>query len=325
MILAYPLRLLCLCLAAFFLVHLVMGLIVLAITPRAARMAERMTPRSASRWLLYLRLFPLACSLFVVAALCVPSYLWLEPEATPEEVGFVCFGAALLGAVVCSVSTARGIRAALRSLRYADRCERFGLKTELPGNSAPVWVTEGAAGSLALTGILHPRIFISREVLSALSATQLTAALDHEGAHQISRDNLKRLLILLAPDVLPFFRGFETLERHWAKFKEWAADDRAVAGDAGRALALAGALVRVARLGNAQCASPVISLLCNDGGDLAARVDRLLCMASTRDTPERPLRIVVCSMVLGLAAVMMLLFRPATFYSVHSILERLIA
>src|SRR5437763_4852832 len=89
-ILAYPLRLLCLCLAAFFLVHLAMGLVVLAITPAAVRRAQRMSPRLATRWLLTLRLVPLACSLFVVAAFCVPSYLWLEPQAAAEQAGLVC-------------------------------------------------------------------------------------------------------------------------------------------------------------------------------------------------------------------------------------------
>ena len=32
-----------------------------------------------------------------VAAVCIPSYLWLEPDASTEEVGLVCFAAALFG------------------------------------------------------------------------------------------------------------------------------------------------------------------------------------------------------------------------------------
>ena len=232
MTLPYPMRLLCLCLAAFFLVHLAVGLVVLAIQTAAVRMTERATPRSAARWLLALRLFPLACSLFVVATLCVPSYLWLEPEATAEEVGFVCLLSALLAVAVCGVSIARGLRAGVQSVCYINRCQRAGIRTRVLEDPSPAWVIEG--GSLMLAGIMHPRIFIPRKVMSSLSADQLGAALRHEGAHRDSRDNLKRLLILLAPGIFPFCRGFETLERHWARFTEWAADDRAVDGDTRR-------------------------------------------------------------------------------------------
>ena len=118
MTLAYPLRLLCLCLAAFFLVHLAVAVMVLAISPAVVRRTERMAPRMAARWLLALRLAPPACALFAIAALCVPSYLLLEPEASVEEVGLACLASALLGSAVWGVSIARAVRAAARSLRH---------------------------------------------------------------------------------------------------------------------------------------------------------------------------------------------------------------
>jgi beta-lactamase regulating signal transducer with metallopeptidase domain len=140
----------------------------------------------------------------------------------------------------------------------------------------PVIVVQEEAPILALSGWLHPRLLISHSVLCALSAEELDAALRHEHAHRTSRDNAKRLLILLAPDIFPFVRMLQTIERSWAKFAEWAADDQATAGDSRRAVALAAALVQVARLG---CGPrlPVLStsLLACDR-DLSARVDRLL-------------------------------------------------
>jgi Zn-dependent protease with chaperone function len=323
--LAYPLRLLCLCLAAFFLVHLAVGLVALAITPAAVRMAERMTPRSAARWLLTLRLAPLACALFVVAALCVPSYLWLEPEAAAEEAGFACLASALLGLAVWCISIARGVRAAARSLRYIDRCQRAGFRIRLEGDPSPVWIMEGAAGSLLLAGIFRPRIFISQEVLAALSPEQLAAAVRHENAHRVSHDNLKRLLLVLAPGVVPFFHGFRSLEDHWARFTEWAADDRAVDGDSRRSLSLAAALVRVARLAPASFPSPVVVSLLNAGRDLAARVDRLLRAAPATAPPVRGMPVVAAGAALVLTGLLVaVLLRPATFHGVHRLLEDLI-
>src|ERR1017187_5089561 len=109
MMVPYWLRLLCLCLAAFFVVHSVVGA---AGGGAAGRAARRMRPRLAGRFLLALRLLPAALGLFVVAALCVPSYLWLEPEPTAEELGAGCLAAAILAAALWTVPTARGVHAA---------------------------------------------------------------------------------------------------------------------------------------------------------------------------------------------------------------------
>ena len=108
---------------------------------------------------------------------------------------------------------------------------------------------------------------------------QLAAALRHEEAHRISRDNLKRLLLLLAPGLLPGLHGFGAIERGWARFSEWAADDDAVAGDAHRSLSLAAALVRVARMGGSAPVSPLTAAFLGDSREISARVDRLLSPA----------------------------------------------
>jgi Zn-dependent protease with chaperone function len=323
--LAYPLRLLCLCLAAFFLVHLAVGLLVLALTPAAVRRAERIAPRSATRWLLALRLAPLACSVFVVGGFCIPSYLWLEPETAAEQAGLVCLTSALLGLAAWCFSIARGVRAAARALRYVDRCRRVGIRTQHQGDSSPVWIMEGATGSVMLAGILRPRLFISRQAMTVLSSDQLAAAVRHENAHRVSRDNLKRLLMLLAPDILPRFRGFEPLETHWARFTEWAADDSAVDGDARRSLSLAAALVRVARMTPASYPSPVITSLLDEGRDLAARVERLLQLAPVSDKPRHGLPVMAGSAALVLTGLLVAaMLQPATFHSVHRLLEELI-
>ena len=322
MTLPYLIRLLCLSLAAFFLIHLTLGLIVSLIAPAAIRVAERSRPRWAARFLLILRMLPSGMSLFVVAGLCVPSYFQLEPEATAERVGVACFAAALLGLIIWAISISRGVRASAHSLRYIRQCGRMGRQRRLAGGRSPIWVIESAGHVLALAGVMRPRLVVSRDVVSALSPRELAAALRHERAHRTSRDNFKRLLMLLTPGILPFFRGFEALERGWSKFTEWAADDTAVAGNSRRSLALAAALVRVARLGAAPQPTLLMTSLLGGAQDLSARVDRLLHPAPQ---PERktPILIVTASFLLS-GSLVAVVVQPSTFHSVHQILEHLI-
>jgi hypothetical protein len=314
--LPYLIRLVCLSLASFFLVHLALGVIVWAITPAAIRVAHRARPRWAARFLLLLRLLPSGIALFVVAGLCVPSYFQLEPESA-ERVGAACFIAALLGLGIWVISIFRGVRASAHSMRYLRECRK-----RITGRRSSLWVIDDAGHVLALAGIVRPRLVVSRDVLNALAPRELAAALRHERAHHSSRDNLKRLILLLAPGLLPFYRGFETLECGWAKFTEWAADDAAAAGDSRRSLALAAALVRVARLGAGSQPSPLMTSLLVSAQDLSARVERLLHPALT---PERQTPAAALSAALALSGfTVAILLQPATFESVHRLLENLI-
>jgi Zn-dependent protease with chaperone function len=316
----YVLRLLCISLAVFFLVHLAVGTMVLLMAPAAARLVERVRAVNAARILLALRLLPAVGSAFVVIALCIPSFLWFETEAGGEEVGWLCLAAAALGAAVWSVSILRGVRAAIRSWQYVRRCQTVARRLSLPDGLAPIWVLDRPEPYVMLAGLFRPRLVISRCVVDSLTPEQLAAALKHERAHWTGRDNLKRFVLLLAPGLLPCFRGFGRLEKAWARFTEWAADDLAVEGDSQTSISLAGALVRVARLGAAHPGEPLVTSLLADGQDLSARVDRLL-----RADPPRSLPM---SWAAGSAAVPVMLaaaaLQPATLRAVHHLIERLI-
>lgn len=318
---SYILRLLCLSLASFCLIHLAAGLLVSLVSPLAIRYSERITSRAAARFLLILRLLPSAAALILVTGLCVPSYLWLEPAGATEDVGWWCLVAAVVALVVWGISVGRAARAVMGSFRYIRRCQEVG-RREAGG---AVLVVESSAPVLGLAGIIHPRLVISRGLMNTLTKNQLAAALRHERAHGISRDNLKRLLILLAPDVFPFMRGFTTLERGWAKFTEWSADDRAVAGNSRRSLSLAAALVRVARMSPAPQSSVLVASLVADGKDLSARVDRLLGLMAVSPKGGRHLNyLAVVGSVMLAIAVMAAAVEPETLHSVHQLLERLV-
>lgn len=319
----YLWKLSCLSLASLFIVHLAVAIGVTMLTPAAVRVAGRIRPSLAANLLLLLRLFPVAFAVAIVIALCVPSYVWFEPEAVPERAGAGCILGALLGAAILGMSIARAWGAAVRSLRYARHCRRVAREVRLRGAPSPVWVIEGGIPCIALAGVFRSRIFISCGVVSALDAEQLAAAVWHERAHQISRDNLKRFFVALAPAILPFMPGFENLERAWERFTEWAADDRAVEGNMHRSLALAAALVGFARLAGSAQPSPLTTSLLPDRSDLARRIDRLLRPAPPQGKPADCIPIMVAAAIPALAILLPLLVQSRTLYSVHRLLESL--
>jgi hypothetical protein len=286
------------------------------------RMAETMRPRSAARFLFAARMLPCALGLAAVLVLCVPSYLLLEPLASSERIGWACLAFALLGVAGWFASLSRVARALAAPVRFKREWQHAGYETLLPGESSKAVIVEKDAPLLALAGVFRPRLVVSQGVLRALSAEELHLALLHENAHRISRDNLKRLFLLLAPKPIPFLRGFSTLDRCWAKFSEWAADDEAVRGDSHRALSLASALLRVARLGAPPRLSFLHTALLAGDHDLSARVDRLLCVPPLPAKPLTPaLSFAVGSgLVISICGAFLLAW-PATLSSVHRLLE----
>jgi Zn-dependent protease with chaperone function len=320
MTMPYVVRLACLSLACFFLVHVALTMGINWLAPWVLALAKRRKPRSAAAVLLAARLFPSVAAVLVVAGVCVPSYLWLEPESAVEQVGLVCLAAAVVSLASWGFAAERGLRAIILSMRYARQCGRPA------GENTPVSVIEGAAGLFALTGIFRSRLVISRQALQSLSPEELEVALRHELAHRTSRDNLKRLLLLLVP--APQLAGLASLERGWAQFTEWAADDQAVGGDVSRSMSLAAALVRVARLGVPAGAPVLMTSLVADGQDLQARVDRLLGIAPCGENQkQRRPKFIAPTLMLGgvLAGITVALFTgPATLQAAHGLLEYLI-
>ena len=276
MILPDLLRLLCLCFASFFVLNLAASFFVYVASKSALRFAESITSGGAARFLLVLRLLPFALAVLFVVGLCIPSYLWLEPAATAERVSVFCVALGFVGAAIWLIAIARTALSLIASLRHLLLCRSAGQETRIAWKSSLVLLVEAEAPLLAMSGVLRPRLLISNSVLRNLSAEELDAALSHELAHRASRDNAKRFLLLLAPDILPFVRPLQSLERSWSRFAEWSADDQATSGDPRRALSLAAALVRVARMGSSPPLPYLSTSLLACDRDLSARVDRLL-------------------------------------------------
>lgn len=324
MTLHYLSRLCVLSLASFFLLHVAFAGLISFATPVALRLAEHLSPRAAARFLLVLRFSGFGLAILLTAVVCVPSYLCYEPQALVEPVGWTCLVAATLCLFIFALSVGRAVRALASSRQYVRACRRIVLSRALPLDCPTALVYESSRPCLFAAGIFQARILISSRVLKELSPEQLATALRHEQAHSASRDNLKRLLLLIAPAALPWVRSFDSIDRAWARFAEWAADDHAISGDARDAVSLAEALVRLSRLATAPTPSPLMTSLLADGHDLAARIERLL---QTPTGPQQTTPLVFP--VLALASSVLLAFafllpRTPALFAAHALLEHLI-
>lgn len=311
---SYALRLAILSVAVLFLAHLFFGIAVAMGVPAVVRRAERWRAATAARVLFALRIMPAAGAMFVVCAICIPSYLRLEPDAIQEDVGALCLGAAALGIAVWAFSISRAARALIRSMRYVRAWRNRAGVTAIA--DARVWLIDGAGPTLALAGVFRPKLVVSRDVVDTLPPDQLAAAVRHELAHANAWDNFKRLLILLTPSMaLP-----GRVEAAWARFTEWSADDRAAEGDPDRSLSLAAALVSVARMGS-PAVPPLATALMANAADLQVRVDRLLRERSEVQ-PVSPA--LIGGSLLSGAALVTLALHPATLSVAYQMLERLV-
>jgi hypothetical protein len=294
---SYLLRMVCVCAATFFLLHLAAALLVRALTPLALQMVKLTTAANGARMLFVLRLLPIAAALSVVLALCVPSYLRFERDA-PESVGLACLLLAASCAAMLLASALRGTRALISTWRL----------TREPGGAI-----------FALVGFVRPQMLISAEVRASLSKAQMEAAILHEEAHRRARDNWKRLAMVLTPAL-----GFSKLEAAWARHAEWAADDAAMEGEPSRALALAEAMVHVAKLSNGHRTHLPVSSLVAGKDELSKRIERLLKRNEVNVRRRKPMLAKVIAMAGTGATLLFLLHEASLLYAVHDAMEHLV-
>jgi Zn-dependent protease with chaperone function len=288
-----------------------------------ASMVRRLGPaprRSAAFWLA-LRLAPAALSLAFVAFVFVPSYWRYEPRELGESFDVTLAAIAAGALALVAAAAVRGVGAWRSASRRAAAWDRLSQATALDGTGVPVFAVDISTPMMALAGVVRPRLLITRGVLDALTDEELRAGIAHELGHLRAWDNLKRLCMRAAPDVLFFTAAAATLESRWASAAEHAADHHAC-GDAAQRCALASALVKVARLmpPRTPLAEPISTLV--DGGEIASRVERLLGegVHENHRHPRRRWPLVVGG-ALGAAAYLPLLqlVHGATELLVHSL------
>ncbi len=250
----------------------ILNVVLSVVTWMIARVATgRGTSLSAST-LATLRLLPFVVSALFVLTVFLPVHWRFEPTQADEAFGVLLGSLAALSVVLLMRS---GYRTA-RVMRLARQLSS-GIRRSAILNGVRTFEVDGLPG-VSLTGVIRPRILLGPHIRAALTPPELEAAVSHELAHQRSRDNLTRLAMYCAPDLLAWSGAIRRLEERWRAEVEYLADARAADGNDAKALALASALVKVARMEEGRgraWRSPVWSPF-NEPGLLETRVRRLV-------------------------------------------------
>ena len=273
---------------------------------------ERLSATSVD--LLGLRLLPSAGALLIALTVVLPAFLSFEPHREHEAAGPLVIVLAALAAAGLAGGIWRGWRAC-RAARALLDCCRPG--ADRVGHDM-VHVVEVAQPLVAVIGAWRPRIVTTESVRAACNAEEFRAVLAHEAAHLAARDNLKLLMLLAAPDALALTRVGTLLTDRWRAAAECEADQRATAGDSERRLALASALIKVARLLERRGAPHPALGMPVAADDVPGRVQALLAPPA----PHARGRILAA---LATGALLLPLLALPGYARLHELMEQLIA
>jgi hypothetical protein len=304
-----------LALAWFFATNAVLSGLVAAAAHRA---------RGGAQALFALRLLPAAISAAFMLFVFVPSYWTYEPRDAAEGFDVTLTALALLAAMLVVATVDRAVRAWWRARRRARGWIHHSRPLTLATVNFPAVEVDSLQPMMALVGILRPRLIVSRGLIEALTREEIAAGAAHEAAHHRACDNLKRLIIRGAPDLLRWLPAARTLEQRWAAAAEHNADRAATIAERREVrLALASALVKVARLMPATSAAgePISTLV--GGGAIASRVSRLVDDAPDPRRRRRFGRASRLAVVVGCAVSFAAAYVPL-LHAVHRTTEMLV-
>jgi Zn-dependent protease with chaperone function len=300
----------------FLAINVVLSLVVACVVGRARRSAS---------WLLALRMLPAVASIAFVAAIFLPSYWRFEPRNFVEDFDITLTSLAAVAGSVLVSGLVRGGVAWWRAARRAEAWTRMAEPLVVAGVDLPAFRIEAPEALMALAGILRPRLIVTRGLIDTLTPDELAASIEHEVGHYRAWDNLKRLAMRGAPDVLRWMPAAHALEQKWAAAAEHSADVGAsISRSPATRLALASALVKVARRMPAAAITEPISTLVG-GGAIADRVHRLIDdHGEPDDRRGRSLKAVCSAGAAGGAALLLTVGYTPLLESVHKVTEILV-
>ena len=296
---------------------LAINLLLTALVVWIARREPRTT--SPAFWFA-LRTLPALSAAAFAAIVFVPSYWRHEPRDFVEGFDVTLTLLAVAAFVLFGAGLARGVSAWTRAKERSRRWMRTAQPIDLGTGRVPAFVVDAQAPMMALVGMRRPCLLVSRRLIDALTDDELAASVAHELEHHRAWDNVKRLVMGAAPDLLAPTSIARVIERRWASAAEHAADRMNGAPPAVRC-ALASALVKVARLTPPAptLAEPISTLV--GGGEIASRVHVLLDDRSV--APVRP-RLALRWLSAAIAATAFAAAYTSLLHTVHEITEVLV-
>jgi beta-lactamase regulating signal transducer with metallopeptidase domain len=239
-----------------------------------------------------------------------------EPYHDVEPAGPLLLALVIFTIVTVVSGILRGWRACaaaavlLRGCGRADRCRVVA--------DSRINIVDSIEPIVAVVGAWRPRIVAARGVVAACSDAEFQQVIAHEQAHISAYDNLKLLLLLVSPDALAWVPIGKALILRWRAAAELEADARASGADRYKRVALASALIKVARLSlGTKRKFPVLSMpIALD--DVEGRVRQLLAPSSTS---YRALHI----KVLAAGALMIVVLVVPQYGLVQEFIEALVA
>lgn len=202
--------------------------------------------RMASADFLALRLLPVVGALLFAVTVVLPAFLLWEPHQEREAVGPLLLILATFALLTLGHGIWRGWRASVAARSLLHQCGPA--KRWVVENGQSVRVVEVGQPIVGVIGGWRPQMVAAECIIAACSRDEFQQVVAHEAAHLSARDNLKVLLLLACPDALAWTALGVALSERWRVAAEFAADQCAAGDDPHKRVALASALIKVARL-----------------------------------------------------------------------------
>ncbi|MBV8405965.1 MAG: M48 family metalloprotease [Gammaproteobacteria bacterium] len=273
---------------------------------------------SATADLIALRLLPPLGGALIVLTVVLPAFLSEEPHRQRETAGPLLLALAVLAVIMLGHAIWRAWQACVEAQALLRKCGP--VKRRLVGAGQEIEVVDVAEPIVAVVGGWRPRFIAAECVVAACSGDELQQVIAHEAAHISARDNLKQLLLIASPDALAWTPLGSSLIERWRAGAELEADQRASGSDPRKRVALAAALIKVARaFGKDPPARRALSMPVA-ADDIEGRVLQLL--APPRPLPRRP----SLATAIGLWLVLVLTAAAVlpVYHGVHESIEALV-
>ena len=290
---------------------------------RLDRVSQGWDARRRADFLFAGRIAPAAIAICFVVFIAWPAFLAFEPRHSNETIGLKLSIMAALAACGIAWSFHRVAQAWSDSRRVTSEWMRRAQPASIHGVAIPIYRLDHPFPIMAVSGIFRPRLFIANHLLDSMQPAEIAAAVAHEMGHVAARDNLRRVLLRLCPDLTG------NRDARWMEASENAADLFAVRRGTRAALDLASALVKVARAtpaGMTMAFPPYLQLLAADSeSGLAGRVQRLVELSEQETSLEQPSGVRTLAVAVPLTCALIAYWTsPAALHAAHDLLERFV-